>query len=480
MGFPSDFLWGGATAANQCEGAWNIDGKGPSIADHKRGGSLTKKRMFDRELVPDAHYPSHEGIDFYHRYKEDIALFGEMGFKVYRMSIAWSRIFPNGDEVEPNEAGLAFYDKVFDECLTHGIEPLVTLSHFEMPYHLVKKYQGFSDRRVIDYFVKYAVTVMKRYKHKVKYWLTFNEVNFGTMPFGGLTVLGLLDDRTNDVNDPYDDKQVRFQALHHVFVASAKAVLEGHKINPEFKIGCMMAHMTLYPLTPNPEDIRLVQDLDNYLNNICGDVQVKGYYPYFAKKYFRDNGIDICFGDDDEDTLKKGTVDFYSFSYYSSNCVSVEQGREFTRGNLMGGIKNPYLKASDWGWLIDPEGLRYTLNKLYDRYEIPLMVVENGLGAEDVIAEDGEIHDDYRINYLREHLLAMKQAVSDGVELIGYTMWGPIDLISAGTGEMKKRYGFIYVDKDNQGNGTLSRKKKKSFFWYQEVIATNGESLKNL
>ena len=447
MSYPNNFLWGGATAANQCEGAWNLGGKGESIADHMRGGSLTKKRHFDREILPEEYYPSHQAIDFYHHYKEDIALFAEMGFKVFRLSIAWSRIFPNGDDLEPNKEGLQFYDQVFDECLKYGIEPLVTLSHFELPYQLVKKYNGFADRRVIDLFVRYTTTVMERFKDKVKYWLTFNEINFATMPFGNLNVLGILNEETKDLFEPVDDLQRRYQALHHVFVASAKTVIEGHKINPQFQIGCMLAHMTFYPLTPNPEDVLLVQEWDNHFNNYCGDVQVKGEYPYFIKQYFANNQIEIQFEADEEQLLKNGKVDFYSFSYYSSNCASVEMGREMTAGNLLGGIKNPYLKASDWGWQIDPTGLRITLNKLYDRYQVPLMVVENGLGAEDTLNEAGEIIDDYRIEYLRQHIVAMNHAIKDGVDLIGYTMWGCIDLVSAGTGEMKKRYGFIYVDK---------------------------------
>lgn len=477
MNFPTNFLWGGATAANQCEGAWNEGGKGPSICDHYRGGSLTEARQFDRTIQEAEYYPSHEAIDFYHHYKEDIAMMGEMGFKVFRMSIAWSRIFPNGDDLEPNEEGLAFYDAVFDECHKHGIEPLVTLSHFEMPYHLVEKYNGFSDRKVIDCFVNYATTVMERYKDKVKYWLTFNEINFAALPFGALNVLGILNDKTESIMSPDDDMQQRFQALHHAFIASAKAVIAGHKINPDFQIGCMLAHMTFYPLTPNPKDVLLVQQWDNLLNNFCGDVQVKGEYPYFIKQYFEENNVVIDFEEDDQQILSEGTVDYYSFSYYSSNCATVEQGSEMTMGNLMGGVKNPYLEASKWGWQIDPMGLRLTLNKLYDRYKVPLMVVENGLGAEDIVEADGKINDDYRIEYLKEHVLAMNDTLADGVDLIGYTMWGCIDLVSAETGEMKKRYGCIYVDKDNEGNGTLARSKKKSFNWYKEVIRTNGEVL---
>lgn len=478
MSFPKDFLWGGATAANQLEGGWDEGGKGDSICDHMRGGSLTKQRVFDAEINDEYYYPSHDAIDFYHRYKEDIQLFGEMGFKVLRVSIAWSRIFPKGDEATPNEEGLAFYDALFDECLKHDIEPLVTLGHFEMPYHLMETYDGFADRRVIDFFVNYSKTVMNRYKDKVKYWLTFNEINFATLPFGSFNVLGMLpkSDSTAVMNIQ-SDAQHRFQGLHHAFVASARTVIEDHKINPDFQIGCMLAQMTFYPLTPNPDDMLLVQEWTNIMDNFCGDVQVKGEYPWFMESYFRKQGVEIEFAPNDAEILKEGKVDFYSFSYYSTNCASAEGGKEMSMGNLMGGVKNPYLEASDWGWQIDPKGLQYTLNYLYDRYQVPLMVVENGLGAVDVVEEDGSIQDDYRIDYLRSHVETMAAAIEGGVPLIGYTMWGCIDLISAGTGEMKKRYGFIYVDKDNEGSGTLDRKKKKSFDWYKQVIASNGELL---
>lgn len=475
MPFPKEFLWGGATAANQCEGAWNVDGKGESIQDHITSGSLHEPRRFTRTLDEAAYYPSHDGVDFYHHYKEDIQLMAEMGFRVFRLSIAWSRIFPKGDEEEPNEKGLEFYDRVFDECRKYGIEPLVTLSHFEIPYHLVQKYQGFSDRRVIDCFVHYAVTVFQRYKEKVRYWLTFNEINFATMPKGNLNILGILDERTEDHNHPYDDKQRRFQALHHVFVASAKAVAEGHRINPAFRIGCMLSHITMYPLTCAPDDMLEYQRLDNFFNNFCGDVQVKGDYPYYMLDYFKKQQIILTVTEEDRKILKEGTVDFYSFSYYMTNCVTRQKENvELTLGNLMGGAKNPYLKASDWGWQIDPKGLRFTLQKLYDRYQVPLMVVENGLGAADELI-DGEIHDSYRIAYLRDHIQEMKLAVESGVELMGYTMWGPFDLISAGTGEMKKRYGFIYIDRGDDGSGSLKRYRKDSFYWYQKVIASNGE-----
>lgn len=470
MTFPKNFLWGGATAANQCEGAWNIDGKGASIPDHNLGGSLHKKREFTKVIDESKYYPSHSGIDFYHHYKEDIALFAEMGFKVFRLSIAWSRIFPNGDDTTPNEAGLAFYDRVFDECAKYGIEPLVTISHFELPYHLGEKYNGFADRRTIDFYVNFATTLFKRYQHKVKYWLTFNEINFGTLAFGARALLGILEENPSE--------QTRYQALHNMFVASARAVQIGHEINPDFNIGCMLAYITMYPLTCSPEDVLTCRQMNQKLNWFCGDVQVKGSYPYYMQEYFKEKGIQLAISAEDEADLKAGTVDFYSFSYYMTTCIAAQpENGDKTGGNLFGGNKNPHLETSEWGWQIDPVGLRYTLNELYDRYQVPLMVVENGLGAVDVVEADGAIHDEYRIDYLRKHIMEMDKALKDGVDLIGYTSWGCIDLVSGGTGEMAKRYGFIYVDKDDEGQGTLARSKKDSFDWYKQVIASNGAEL---
>ena len=477
MVLSKDFLWGGATAANQFEGGWNVDGKGSSTSDILTAGTHTIPRKITKETIDGLNYPSHEAIDFYHRYKEDIKLFAEMGFKVFRMSIAWTRIFPNGDDKEPNEAGLKFYDDVFDELKKYNIEPLVTISHYEMPFNLTKKYNGWASRNVIDFFVNYCNVIFNRYKDKVKYWLTFNEINCGTMPMGGYLGLGILNEGTEDFLHQNDNKQIRFQALHHQFVASAKAVKLGHSINKDFKIGCMIAHMTTYPYTCNPDDILLAQRKNQLSNDFCGDVHVRGEYPFFAKRYFEENNIVLDITEEDKKILKEGTVDYYTFSYYMSNCESASGDEDKTSGNLLGGIKNPYLEASDWGWQIDPKGLRYTLNELYGRYNIPLMVVENGLGAFDKVEEDGSINDDYRIEYLKDHIIQMQEAVKDGVDLTGYTPWGCIDLVSASTGEMEKRYGFIYVDKDNAGEGTLDRKKKKSFEWYKNVIKTNGEEL---
>lgn len=476
-GFKENFLWGGATAANQFEGAWDLDGKGPSISDMCTNGSHTSPKRITPVWEEGTLYPSREAIDFYHHYEEDIALFAEMGFKVFRLSIAWTRIFPTGMESEPNEAGLAFYDKVFDACKKHGIEPLVTISHYEMPYALIEKYNGWEGRECIDCFTRYCEVIFDRYKDKVTYWLTFNEINGGTMPMGSALSLGTIKGYSGPITEIPDKPQERFQGLHHQFVASAKAVKLAHEKYPQFKMGNMCIFATMYPYTCNPDDIVETQKQMQIMNWFCSDVQVRGAYPSYMDRFFEEKNIHIKMEDGDLEMLKEGTVDFYTFSYYMSNCVATGDAKDNSSGNLMGGVKNPYLESSDWGWQIDPKGLRYTLNEIYSRYQIPLMVVENGLGAYDKKEEDGTVNDDYRIDYLKKHIEQMKEAVKDGVDLMGYTPWGCIDLVSASTGEMAKRYGFIYVDKYDDGTGTLARSKKKSFYWYKKVIETNGEEL---
>ena len=477
MAFPKGFLWGGACAANQFEGAWDVDGKGPSVPDMCTNGSHTTPKWVTTAIRPDKLYPSHEAIDFYHHYEEDIALFAEMGFKVFRTSINWTRIYPTGEEETPNEAGLAFYDKVFDCCKKYGIEPLVTISHYELPYALVEKYNGWADRRLVDCYVRYCKTIFERYKDKVKYWLTFNEINMGALPTGNLMALGLVQGYEGPRTGIPDNEGLRFQALHHQFVASAKAVAFAHEHYPQFQMGDMNIFAAFYPLTCDPDDVLACQQRNQMVNWFCSDIQVRGEYPHYARRYFAERGIEIKTEPGDEEILRKGTVDFYTFSYYMSNCITTHETGAQVSGNGLGGEKNPYLKASDWGWQIDPKGLRWSLNEIYDRYRIPLMVVENGLGAFDKLEADGTIHDPYRIDYLRQHIQQMAEAVKDGVDLRGYTTWGPIDLVSAGTGEMAKRYGFIYVDKYDDGTGDLTRRRKDSFYWYKKVIATNGEDL---
>ena len=477
MAFPKGFLWGGATAANQFEGAWDVDGKGASVSDHCTNGSHEHPKRVTIGFEDDAFYPSREATDFYHHYQEDIALYAEMGFKVYRLSVAWTRIFPTGMETEPNEAGLAFYDKVFDECRKYGIEPLVTISHYEMPYALVEKCNGWEGRECIDHFVRYAKTLFDRYHDKVTYWLTFNEINGAANPLGAVLSTGTIKGFSGPVTEVPDKPQERFQGMHNQFVASALAVVYAHENYPELKIGDMNIFTPSYPLTCNPDDELLAQREMRIKSWFCSDVQCRGAYPTYIWRYFKENGIEIKMEPGDLEVLKKGTVDFYTFSYYMSNCVSAEEGHESTDGNVARGLKNPYLKASDWGWQIDPKGLRWALNEIWDRYGLPMMVVENGLGAYDKKEEDGSVHDGYRIDYLRQHIEQMSEAVEDGVNLIGYTTWGCTDLVSASTGEMAKRYGFVFVDKYDDGTGTLARSRKDSFYWYKKVIETNGEDL---
>ncbi|WP_112182428.1 MULTISPECIES: 6-phospho-beta-glucosidase [Paraliobacillus] len=472
--FPKDFLWGGAIAANQVEGAYLEGGKGLTTVDLLPTGKERFRIMLGNidsfEPKEGVYYPSHEAIDFYHKYKEDIALFAEMGFKSLRLSIAWSRIFPTGEEEVPNEAGLKFYDDVFDELLKYNIEPVVTTCHFDVPVHLVEKYGSWKSRKMIELYEKYTKTIFKRYQDKVKYWMTFNEINMLLhLPYMGAGIV---------IKEGEDKNQVLYQAAHHQLVASALAVKACHEIIPDAKIGCMLAAGMTYAYSSNPDDVWKAMDKDRE-SFFFIDVQSRGEYPGYAKRFFEDQNLDIKMEDGDEEILRNNTVDYIGFSYYASRCTSVDPEvlKDQTAGNVFESVANPYLKTSEWGWTIDPKGLRITANQLHDRYQKPLFIVENGLGAVDVPEEDGSINDDYRIDYLQQHFVEMSEAIKDGVEILGYTSWGPIDIVSASTGEMKKRYGYIYVDRDNEGNGTLDRKKKKSFDWYKQVIKTNGSNL---
>lgn len=416
------------------------------------------------------YYPSHEAIDFYHTYKEDIALFAEMGFRSLRLSIAWSRIFPTGEDETPNEEGLQYYDNVFDELLKYKIEPVVTTCHFDVPVHLVEKYGSWKSRKLVDLYEKYTRTIFTRYKDKVKYWMTFNEINMLLhLPFVGAGIV---------LKEGQNKDQVLYQAAHHQLVGSALAVKACHEIIPDAKIGCMLAAGATYAYTSNPEDVWEAMDKDRE-SFFFIDVQSRGVYPGYAKRFFEDHNITIEMEEGDEEILRENTVDYIGFSYYASRCTSTDPevlGNQ-TAGNVFGSVTNPYLQTSDWGWTIDPKGLRITANQLWDRYQKPLFIVENGLGANDIFEENDVVNDEYRIDYLKQHFIEMGEAIKDGVEIIGYTSWGPIDIVSASTGEMKKRYGYIYVDRDNEGNGTLRRVKKKSFDFYKDVISSNGASL---
>ncbi len=488
MSFPTDFLWGGATSAHQCEGAWNVDGRGPGKRDYMTVDGETRQRMLtyvDRdgkrrvmplesgaqlpegaryEIFDDCYYPDHDGIDFYHRYREDIALLKEMGFRVFRMSISWSRLFPRGDEAEPNRQGVAFYRAVFEELRRNGIEPLVTLWHDDTPLYLEEALGGWQNRKLIALYDRYAETCLREFKGLVKYWLPFNEIN---------NVLLFLDMfGKNPTDEMY---RAAYQELHYKFVASAHVVAKAHGIDPDNRVGCMICGVPFYPATCDPKDIMLNHCMWEKGLLYSGDVLCKGEYPSFSQKLWREHKVELDIREEDMAAIKAGTVDLYTFSYYMTSAVTTHKTMDIVGGNCTTGVRNPYLEYSEWGWANDPLGLRYFLERMYARYRIPMMIVENGLGAVDQV-EDGEIHDGYRIDYLRGHIREMGLAVENGVDLIGYTSWGCIDLVSAG-GEMKKRYGFVYVDKDDWGGGTFQRCRKDSFYWYKKVIASNGEDL---
>ncbi len=473
--FPQGFMWGGATAANQVEGAYDQDGKGLSIVDAIPGGkarlNIVSSPEFDFTLdTANYTYPNHKGIDHYHRFQEDIALFAEMGFKCYRFSIAWTRIYPNGIEQEPNEAGLKHYDQVIDACIAHGIEPVITISHYEMPLHLATAFGGWKNRELIGHFERFARTVLTRFGHKVKYWMTFNEINsaahFPIMSQGLTVKTGAL------------EAQAKFQAWHNQFVASILAVKIAHETNAQIQIGCMILFATNYAYDCNPVNQLETLKETQAFNFYCADVQAGGKYPYYAKSLWKSQGVELDIQPGDLALIKEHTVDYIGFSYYMSSTINkTNPDAVSAQGNLLGGARNPFLEASEWGWEIDPVGLRIALNQLYDRYEKPLFIVENGLGAVDKPDENHFIADDYRINYLRQHIQAMAEAIDDGVELMGYTPWGCIDLVSMSTGEMSKRYGLIYVDLDDKISGTGNRYRKKSFHWYQKVIETNGADI---
>ncbi|MCH1939833.1 family 1 glycosylhydrolase [Holdemania massiliensis] len=492
MSFPENFLWGGATSAFQCEGGWKAQGKGVAICDIAVAGSKDKIRyntyidacgnkvkgmMLGNNpegcqpyIFEDEIYPSHEAVDFYHHYAEDIALFAEMGFKAFRLSINWPRIYPKGDEAEPNPEGIQFYKRVFQECHKYGIEPIVTITHDDDPAFIAANYGGWFNRDCIDFYDKYCSTLFENFKEDVKYWLTFNQINEMMLladSFGlavGREELQLY-------------KEQLFQQIHHKLVASAKVVKIAHQKYPQFKMGCMIAcGPSVYPDTCHPKDILAAMEKIQE-NFYCSDVMIRGAYPSYAERIWKKAGVEVNITEEDKAILREGTVDLYTFSYYYTNNISAQKEAE-GKADFQVGVHNPYLTYSDWGWALDPDGLRYCLNLIYDRYQIPIMVVENGLGALDQVESDGSVHDDYRIEYLKAHIQAMKEAINlDGVELIGYTVWSALDIVSGGTGEMAKRYGFIYVDKNDDGSGSLKRSRKDSFYWYKRVIKTNGEVL---
>lgn len=500
MAFPENFLWGGASAANQYEGGWNEGGRGIAVSDLITDGTKENPRRiwcadnngnettiqmgecmpigYHGILKDNEYYPSHQATDFYHHYKEDIALMAEMGFKVFRLSIEWTRIFPNGDDEEPNEEGLKFYDDVIDELKAHNIEPLVTILHFDMPLHLATEYGGWTNRALIPFYLRFAETLFRRWKDKVTYWITVNEINV----LGGYWTLGLSSPHrktkanANQGETPMEDAGLKLQAIHHLLVSSALANKMARSINPHFMLGTMCALSGIYPMTCHPDDVFGAYEFRRKAL-MFADVTMRGAYPNYAQSIFDEYGFTLQKEPGDDEVLKENPSDFLAFSYYRTTAFDRNQPNTTTTGGQQAAA-NPYLEKTEWGWPIDPEGLRYVLNELYDRYQKPLFIVENGMGNRDVLNEDGTVHDDYRIDFLRRHIIELKKAVEiDHVPVLGYTPWSAVDIVSAGTGEMAKRYGFVYVDLDNKGHGTLKRYRKDSFFWYQKVIATNGEEL---
>lgn len=477
-----NFLWGGAFSANQVEGAWNIDGKGLSVADvayfnpdlditdyksqHSIDIEQIKRAMNDNSTV---NYPKRRGIDFYHHYKEDIALFAEMGFTTLRLSIAWSRLFPTGDEKVANPKGVEFYRNVLTELQKYGIEPIITLSHYEMPLHLSLTYNGWEDRGTIKKFVRFANVCFNEYRDLAKYWLTFNEIDsVGRHPF---TTAGLIPELCKN-----GEEKAIYQSLHHQYVAAAIATKHCHEIIPNSMMGSMLTKLMTYPNTCNPDDVWLSQ-LSNYNNTVHADIQIFGQYPTLYWNSLKNKGVEPVIVEGDLEVMKENTADYLAFSYYMSRTESADTSKEITGGNTLAGVKNPYLPSSDWGWQIDPKGLKISLFELYDRYHVPLILVENGFGAHDQVEQDGSIHDQYRIDYLEAHLRELKEAANLGVDIFGYTVWGPMDLVSVSTSQMSKRYGFIYVDLDDNGNGSNIRSRKNSFYWYKDVISSNAENL---
>lgn len=488
--FKKDFLWGGAVAANQCEGAWLEDGKKPNITDvmvginAKTAGLIwnEEKNKWEMKLDPDKVYLSHEGIDFYHHYKEDLKMMADMGFKCFRTSISWGRIFPNGDETEPNEKGLQFYDDMFDEMHRLGMEPVITLSHYETPLNLLTEYGGWINQKTIELWKRYVTTVFERYKGKVKYWLTFNEVN--NLYRRPVVSGGVLSIKPTNKDNPLEiSEEEKWQAYVNLLIANAWTVKLGHEIDPDCKVGCMLtcSSIATYPYTCSPDDVMGAYDLARMSNFYFGDAFCKGIIPGYVKRIWREEGINPSYTEDDLKLIHDYTVDYFAFSYYRSATYSSEVKNSFDTGGIIG-KPNPYLEGrtpEPWAWPIDPKGLRYVLNILTDRYQLPLFIVENGIGMDESLDQNGKIDDPARIEYIKEHLIQVNKAIKDGCDVMGYLYWGPIDIVSAGTGEMKKRYGFVYVDRDNDGKGTLERSKKASFEWYKKVIETNGRSLFN-
>lgn len=472
-GFKKDFLWGGAVAANQCEGAWQEGGKGWCVADINRfRGDIPLNKKSNQEITTreilkamedtERIYPKRRGIDFYHTYRDDLKLLKGLGINSFRTSINWARIFPNGDDSEPNEEGLKYYEALIDEIIANGMEPMITISHYEMPLNLTLKYNGWYSREVIDYFVKYCKTLFDRYNGRVRYWIIVNQINL--IVHESFNHLGIAEDKVNNL------LEAKYQGVHNEMVACAKATKYAREISEDIHIGMMFCDEISYAATSKPEDV-LANYKRNQMEFFYGDVLLRGKYPGYAFRFFDDHNLHIEFGEGDEEALKN-TADFMAISYYYTLIADAESIKRRDTA-----YPNPHIKASDWGWGIDPVGLRTKLNMYWDRYQVPIAIAENGIGCFDKSEEDGSIHDDYREEYLKAHIEQVREAVLDGVDVLGYYPWGPIDIVSCSSSEMSKRYGFIYVDLDDYGRGSGKRSLKDSYYWYKKVVEANGKIL---
>ena len=484
MKLPDNFIWGASICGHQCDGAWNEGGKGESVLDHATTCDEDKTRRFTHEFHPELKYPSHFGNDFYHHYKEDIAYMADLGFKSMRFNVMWTRLFPTGEEETANPEGLRYYHDIIDTMKQYDMKPMIMLSHLDFPYHLAMKYGGWANRKTVDLFVKFAETVIREFKGDVKEYIGFNEINILCQPIGAI-LGGIIPENDFTFNivkgnpeETKEDINKRFKALHNQFLAAARVAVLARQIDPQIRIGGCVSGKCIYPLTCSPKDILAAQQAMQIPDWFVGDVLVRGEYSYFARRYFEKNGIDNGALEEDLEILKKGTIDFYTINYYSTGCISADTSvAKDCAMNMFVSSKNPYLKASEWGWQIDPDGMRYLCNEIYGRYGLPIMILENGIGAAEIPGEDGIVHDPYRKEYVAKHIQAMKEIIDDGIQLLGYYYWAPIDLISASTGEMKKRYGFVYVDADDYGNGSFKRTKKESYEWMKKVLHSNGEDL---
>lgn len=475
----SRILWGGATSASQYEGGFT-DGKGLDTQDcraylPRTSNATTETRLLTQRQIEEAkkkdspyYYPFRVGTKGYEYGSADIELLKELDLDIYRLSISWSRLFPTGEEVEPNPAGVSYYDKVLNKLHNAGIKIFITIDHYAIPLNLVEKYGGWTSIKTVAAYMRFSSFLLHKWGAIVDYWLPINEINAGYFsPFNGVALV-------KPENDEYNYSDI-FLSLHHQFIASAKTIKLGKELKVKGKFCAMISCFCYYPLTPKPEDNLELVENEEINQWYCMDVLAKGYYPYYAKPFFDKHNINFEISAADKELLRNNTCDVVTFSYYDSCICTADENKNQTAGNLVVTTKNPYLKATEWGWQIDPMGLRTTLHKIYDRYNKPVMISENGLGAKDVLTSDHKVHDQYRIDYFKAHFDQIIKAKEENVDVIAYIAWGIIDIVSAGSCEMDKRYGVVYVDADNKGQGTFKRYKKDSFEWYKHFIEQQRE-----